>query len=214
MRLGILGGTFDPVHVGHLAMARAALAGARLERILMIPCNQPPHKDRPAITDPYLRLGMLALLVPEEPLLTVSTVELRRGGVSFTVDTLRELGELHPGSDLFLVVGSDSFAEMTIWRANEEILSRAAVIVLLRPGIDEAALRSGLVPDLSSILRPAGAPWPERLEGNLPLAGIVDMEPVDVSSTEIRRRVTAGSSIEGLVPPAVSEFIKRQELYA
>lgn len=214
MRLGILGGTFDPVHTGHLAMARAALRGVRLDRIVMIPCARPPHKDRPAITDPYLRFGMLSLLVPEEPRLTVSAMELLRGGLSFTVDTLCDLGDAHPGSDLFLVVGSDSLAEMTTWRAHEEILSRAAVAVLLRPGFDEAALRSRLAPGLASILRPAGAPWPERLEGNLPYAGIVEMEPIDVSSTEIRRRVREGASIEGLVPPAIAEFIKRQGLYA
>jgi nicotinate-nucleotide adenylyltransferase len=214
VRLGILGGTFDPVHSGHVSMARAATAAARLDRLIMIPCAQPPHKERQDLTNAYHRFGMLALLVTDLPFLRVSPVELKRGGRSFSVDTLAELARRWPDADHYLVVGSDSFAELPTWRRHEEILSRAAVIVVPRHGMEPDSLRSQLPPELAEILRPPGAPWPDHLAGNLPFAGLVDSPALEISSTEIRRRVAQGQPIANMVPPPVENYINRQGLYA
>jgi len=210
MRLGILGGTFDPVHAGHLAMARAAASAAGLDRVLLIPCARPPHKERPDLTDPYHRFAMLSMVVPGEPLLAISSMELRRGGISYTVDTLRDLGAAFGGNDIVLIVGSDSFAEMSGWRQHEEILRRAAVAVVPRPGAEPESLRERLSADLTGILghEPRG---PGRTA--LPLAFFVRCAPVEISSTDIRNRVREGRDIGGLVPSSVETYIRRQGLY-
>jgi nicotinate-nucleotide adenylyltransferase len=213
MRTGILGGTFDPVHSGHLVMARAAAAAARLDRVLLIPCARPPHKERDDLTDAYHRFGMLSLLVPLEPALAVSTVELRRGGVSYTVETLRAMAGGASAGGLFLIVGSDSFAEMASWKAYEEILSLAAILVIPRPGTKMDRLRERLSPPLASALRAPAARSFESIPDGLPFAVIVETDSVDVSSTEIRNRVRQGRPITGMVPAEVEAYIHRQGLY-
>ena len=213
MRLGILGGTFDPVHEGHLAMVRAAAAAARLDRVLLIPCARPPHKERPDLTDGYHRLAMLALLVPLDPIVSVSSIELRRGGISYTIDTLRDLHADHPRADLLLIVGSDSFAEMATWRDHDEILARVAIAVIRRPGAGAESLQGRLPSSLEKALRPAGAVWPGSFEGMLPFASVAECTPVEISSTEIRNRVREGRPIGGMVPAPVETYIHRQGLY-
>jgi len=214
MKLGILGGTFDPVHSGHLAMARAAKGSAGLDRVEMVPCATPPHKHRAGLTSAFHRFAMASLLVPSAPWLGVSPVELTRGGVSYTIDTLLETGRRDPASDIYLIVGSDSYAELPSWRSYDRILSLAAIIVVPRDDENEAAYRRRLPEPLAGILLPAGASWPGSLNGRLPLAGIAASKPVPVSSTEIRARVARGESIEGLVPEPVAAYIERQGLYA
>ena len=180
MRLGILGGTFDPVHAGHIAMARSAAAAARLDRVLLVPCARPPHKERPDLTDGYHRFGMLALVVAEEPALSASPIELQRGGISYTVDTLRELRQRHSGADLCLIIGSDSFAELADWKAYEEILGSAAILVVPRP-VKEAAPRRP-APGLP-LLGSAAEGIRSGLGNRLPYAALVATDPVDISST-------------------------------
>ena len=214
MRLGILGGTFDPVHLGHLAIAQTAMKAASLDRVAMIPCALPPHKDRAGLTDGFHRFAMVSLLVPGAQGIAVSALELLRGGVSYTVETLLELSRRVPKPDLFLLVGSDSYAELPTWRSPEQILSLAAIVVIPRGEDGEAELRRSLPRELSSILLQPGEAWPASLEARLPLAGIVSGKPVPISSTEVRRRVARGESIAGLVPEPVAAYIERQELYA
>lgn len=214
MKLGILGGTFDPVHAGHLAMACSAMQAAGLDRVEMVPCATPPHKDRTDLTNAFHRFAMASLLIPAVPGLAVSPVELDRGGVSYTVETLLETCRRTPRPELHLIVGGDSYAELPTWRSYEEILGLAAIIVIPREEEPEAAYRRRIPEPMSAILLPPGAAWPARLEGRLPLAGIVAAAPVKVSSTEIRARVARGESIEGLVPEPVAAYIERQGLYA
>jgi len=218
VRLGLLGGTFDPVHAGHLSMARAAAAAARLDRVLLVPCSRPPHKERADLTDPYLRFGMVCLATTEGPELEASPIELNRGGVSYTVETLRELGERRPFDSCYLIMGSDSFAEIESWRCHAEILERSAVVVIPRPGMDLETMRRRLSPSIVSILRrpaalDAEAGGVDPGAGEPPFAIAVDTAPVDASSTDIRDRVREGRPIAGLVAPAVEAFIRRQGLY-
>lgn len=214
MRLGLLGGTFDPVHEGHLVLARVAVETLGLDRLLLVPCARPPHKEREDLTGPYDRFAMLALALAGEPSMAPSHAELIRGGRSFTVETLRQMEERNEGADLYLVVGSDSFIEMTTWRDYREILARAAVAVVPRPGFEPERYRERMEPALASILAAPGEPWPESLAGRLPLAGILAASPPDISSTEIRRRIREGMGIDGLVPDPVKLYIRRHGLYA
>jgi nicotinate-nucleotide adenylyltransferase len=209
----LLGGTFDPVHNAHLGMAKAAVEHARLDRVLMVPCAQPPHKTSPDLTDGYHRFAMLALAVGSEPTLAVSPLELRRGGISFTVETLRRLSGDEPDRGLFLIVGSDSFAEMDTWREMPEILSLAGLVIVPRPGWGRREIEEQASPALRKILLPAGAACPEPAGQGRPFGLLVDMKAVEVSSTGIRNSVREGRAISGLVPAPVETYIRRQGLY-
>ncbi|MDH5759766.1 MAG: nicotinate-nucleotide adenylyltransferase [Gemmatimonadota bacterium] len=192
-RLGVFGGTFDPPHVGHLAVAADVAASAGLDRVLWIPAGAPPHKEGADVAPAAVRVEMVRAAVSGDPLFAVSDVEVARPGPSYTVDTLRRLGELYPGSELFLLIGGDQFRHLDTWRAPGEIFRLATVLVMDREG--EVA---------------AGAPPPLADAAS---ALFVPVTRVDVSSTEIRRRVREGRSIRYLVPGGVEEIIRRESLY-
>ncbi|HXI04361.1 MAG TPA: nicotinate (nicotinamide) nucleotide adenylyltransferase, partial [Candidatus Saccharimonadales bacterium] len=170
MKLGILGGTFDPVHNGHLALAEAAARRAALDRVLLVPCARPPHKDRTGLTDGYQRYAMLALAADGSPGLAVSPLELLRGGISFTAETLGEISAERPGADLFLLVGSDSFVEMETWRDLDRILALAAVLVLHRPGAGARDPVDAAPAALKGRILPPGEALPAPARQALPLA--------------------------------------------
>lgn len=212
-RLGFLGGTFDPVHTGHLAMARAARTFAGLERVLVTPCAEPPHKDRTDITDGFRRFAMLVLALQGETGLEASPVELIRGGTSYTVETLRALREDGPEDEIYLIVGSDSFVELETWREHQEILGEAALLVVPRPEADPAAMARRAPEALGKILLPQGSPCPAAFRERLPVAAVAPAETVDVSSTQIRTCVREGRPIRGMVPAPVETYIRTQGLY-
>jgi nicotinate-nucleotide adenylyltransferase len=186
VRLGVFGGTFDPPHIGHLVAAQDARTALDLDRVILVPAAVPPHKlDRP-VTPGHLRLELLRAAVAGDARFEVDDVELRRGGPSWTVDTLRALRACRPGAELFLLVGMDQFAEFDTWREPHEIRRLARIAVLARGG---AAV-------------PAGADWTA-----------VNVTRIDLASTEIRRRVAAGLPIRFLVRDAVEALIVRHGLY-
>jgi nicotinate-nucleotide adenylyltransferase len=196
MRIGVLGGTFDPVHEGHLAAAEAAIGCARLDRVLFVPAAQPPHRP-PAIVPAEERLEMCRLATKGRAQFAVTDMELSRGGPSYTVDTLSELRRLHPGDELFLILGWDAARLFPSWRRPEEVRVLASIVVIGRPG-SEAPREADL--------KPAG------LEGE---GVVLCLEPTpDISSSEIRRALAAGESIAGLVPEAVERYITAHRLYA
>lgn len=198
VRTGILGGSFNPPHNGHLAMAAAACAGARLDRVLFVPAAAPPHKlQHNGMAPAEDRLAMVREAIAGHAAYGVWDGELRRGGVSYTVDTLRQLRAEFPEDRFVLIIGGDTLRDLHTWREPVAIVEMAEVVTLVRPGVSVPGMRPQLPP-----------PWPERL-----LAGIVPAEPVDVSSTEIRRRVAAGDSIAQLVPAGVAAYIRRHGLY-
>jgi nicotinate-nucleotide adenylyltransferase len=213
MRVGILGGTFDPVHHGHLTMARVAMEAAGLEKVLMIPSALPPHKERPGLADGYQRFAMLALSLNGNENLALSEIELKRGGKSYTVDTLKQLRRERDNDDLFLIVGSDSYAELVTWRAYEQILSMAAVLVIPRTSETRGEFQQRLTPELSRTLKPESSPPAGRTQNLLPAAWWIASDPVLVSSTEIRRRLKKRESVKGLLPDPVASHIRRQGLY-
>ena len=192
LRIGLFGGSFNPPHVGHLAVAEACAEAAGLDRVLWVPAATPPHKrGDPALAPAADRLALVRAAVAGNPRFEVSTVEVKRGEVSFTVDTLRQLAAEHPSADLALLIGGDSLAAFDTWREPEAILALARLVVYARPGAD-----LGAVPG-----------WVMRR------VTIVEGPLLEVSSTALRARVAAGRTVRYLVPDAVRAEVERRRLY-
>jgi nicotinate-nucleotide adenylyltransferase len=190
-RIGLFGGTFDPPHIGHLALAEAARDRLRLDEVRFIPAGRPPHKSRVRITPTALRVAMVRLAVRRNRAFTVSTLEAHRGGPSFTVETLRRVAGEEPGVRLYLLMGADSLGDFATWREPEAIVRLATLAVAERPGAPSPRRRT---PARARIV------W----LGNAEIA---------VSSTLVRARVRAGRSVRYLVPDAVAAAIVRHRLY-
>ena len=204
MRVGLFGGTFDPPHLGHLAVCRAARDQLGLDHLEVVPCGHPPHRSAPQADDHH-RLTMLRLTLEGEAKLAVSSREIEREGPSFTIHTLGELADAYPGAALFLVLGGDSYDDLPSWHRHEQIEALAHLAVIARPGAEGlAALREG---DRSRVSRP-DQPLPETGRAVIP----VEMEPCPYSASEIRRQLARGLSPEGLVPD-VLDYIHRHALY-
>jgi nicotinate-nucleotide adenylyltransferase len=210
-RVGVLGGTFNPIHCGHLAAARAAQDALAIGRMLFVPSHAPPHRPDSLLASGYHRLQMTALAVAGVPEWQASDVELVRGGPSYTYDTLITLRRQEPASQFFFVIGADAFADIAAWRHYPELLELAHFVVIARTGTSFDELRAGL---------PALAPrmvHPEKAAGGAlppsPSIFLVNAATPDVSSTEIRRRIAAGAPIDGLVPDAVAAYVAEHRLY-
>lgn len=195
MRIGLFGGSFDPVHNGHLAVAAACRAAADLDDVWFVPTAVQPHKPHGPVASDAQRVAMLKLAGVGH-----SMVEIERGGVSYTVDTLRTLAAAHPEDAWFLLMGADTLHDLPTWREPKQILTLATPLVVQRPG--EAAPGFDSVESLVT---------PERLQAFTRYN--VEMEPIDISSSEIRRRIASGETIDGMCPPAVARFIAEQSLY-
>ncbi|HMO64150.1 MAG TPA: nicotinate (nicotinamide) nucleotide adenylyltransferase [Verrucomicrobiota bacterium] len=189
MKLGLYGGSFDPVHLGHLLVAHAAREELGLDRIIFIPAAQSPFKPAQVPAPGHLRLRLLRLALAGFPAAAVDDQELRRGGPSFTVDTLRDHAARHPGAELFWLIGADHVPTLPKWREPDALAALATFVVIPRPGAAEAALP---------------APW--RLAA---LRGF----PFAVSSSQVRERVRAGLPVAHLLPPGVAEVISAEGLY-
>ena len=188
MRLGLLGGSFNPVHHAHLVIAERAAEAARLDRVLLMPTAVSPLKARSGFASPRDRLAMVRAAARGNRRLEASDLEVRRGGVSYTVETLRELEKRHPGAELFVIVGADAAGLLSKWRAIDEVSRRATFLVAARPG--------------------------HRLPRGLPKHKGVEVPLLEISSTDLRDRVRRGRSIRYLVPDAVERYIRRRGLYA
>ncbi len=221
--VGILGGTFDPIHLGHLEAASAAQRALSLDRVLLLPSRTPPHRDAEPRASVFHRFAMTALAAAEYGFL-VSDLEVSRDGPSYTALTLEALHrEGFEPAQLFFITGSDAFAEVTTWYDYPRILRLANFVVVSRPG---APHLSELIPNPrlrasdSSALR-RGSPEPSaeaaktipEVDPARPTVFSVEADTPDVSSTDIRRRVGAGESIDGLVPSGVAGHIRRHRLY-
>jgi nicotinate-nucleotide adenylyltransferase len=196
-RIGILGGTFDPPHLGHLWLAALAADSLGLHRVLFMPAAQPPHKRQRGMSSITERLLMTRLAIGGYPRFELSTLEVGRRGPSYTIDSVQELLRTHADARLFLVMSADSLAQIDGWREPDRLLSLIEWAVGPRPGND--------LPDVTSLRQRfgAGARRIHLLEG----------PSLDVSATEIRRRVAAGRTIRYLVPQAVEELILEKGLY-
>ena len=189
-RVGLFGGSFDPVHNAHVALAHEAMAQLRLEQVRWIPTGQSSQKS-PAHADAADREAMVRLAIAGEPGFVLDRSELRRRGISYTLDTVRELDAAHPGTQWFLLIGQDQYAGLHTWRDWRELLGRVTLAIANRPGAE-------LVVN-EQIAQAAHE--------------VVTLPMMDVSSTELRRRAAAGEPFAGLVPQPVASYIDRRGLY-
>jgi nicotinate-nucleotide adenylyltransferase len=196
-RIGILGGTFDPPHIGHLWLATLAADGLGLDRVLFMPASQPPHKRGRQVSAAADRLLMTRLAIASDPLFELCPIEMERPGPSYTIDSVSQLRDLYVGSQLFLLMAADSLSQIDTWREPDRLLSLVEWVVGPRPG-------SPL---------PASATLRERFGADASRIHVLDGPSLDVSASEIRRRVAAGQAIRYLVPVAVEELIVRRNLY-
>jgi nicotinate-nucleotide adenylyltransferase len=200
MRLGIFGGTFDPVHYGHLLLAELCREACRLDQVWFVPAATPPHKSPRAITPAVQRLEMLELAVGGNERFAVSTVEVDRGGVSYTVDTLAEIKAADPQRELFFLLGGDSLKDLPQWREPARICELALPVAVRRAGAAE--------PDFDRL---SGIVSAERLDQIR--CSQVQMPQIELSSSELRRRTAAGLSIRYQTPRAVEKYIETAGLY-
>lgn len=198
-RVGVFGGTFDPIHLGHLILAESCLESCDLDEVWFLPAARPPHKLGSDITDGDLRRQMLELATAGEPAFQVKTFELDREGTSYTVETLEELTSTHPGIEFFFLIGADSLIDLPSWREPLRILELANVVAVNRGDQPE--------PDLERITEQLGDVARRRIQ-------LVHMPAVDLSAQEIRERVSAARRIRFLVPRAVEAFILDKGLYS
>jgi nicotinate-nucleotide adenylyltransferase len=212
-RTGVLGGTFDPVHEGHVAAADAACRALALDRVIFIPSHQPPHRPAQPRASAFHRFAMVSLAVAAHPSLLASDVELQRSGPSYTAVTLRRLHEAgYQASQLFFITGTDAFAEIAAWHDYPAVLDMAHFVVISRPGQSFALLRDRL-PDLVPRMRPVGEWPPEGTEGVPCAVFLVNASTPDVSSTDIRERAARGETLTGLVATEVERHIRKHRLY-
>ena len=202
MRIGILGGTFNPIHRVHLEIARAAMKQFRLDRVLFVPAAMPPHKQGKCdIAQATHRLRMAELATAGTPEFEVCDIELRRRGPSYSVDTVRELKErFGPETEFFFIMGSDQVLELPTWRDVESLAGLCALVAVRRAGFELGKLEGvrGRLPE--GVLA--------KLRGN-----VLDFAPREVSSTEVRRRVRAQESLDEIIPEAVERYIRENKLY-
>ena len=188
-RIGLFGGSFDPVHIGHLLVAQAACEELNLDRLFFIPAAQSPFKPVTAPASAAVRLRMLRLALAAHANYEIDTQEISRGGVSYSIDTVRDYAARHPDAQLYYLIGADHVPTLPKWRDADELARLVQFVVIPRPGE-----------------KPAAAPAPFRVQ-------VLGGWPVQVSSSQIRRRVREQQEIAHLVPPAVSDVVRECLLY-
>lgn len=199
MRLGILGGTFDPVHYGHLIVAETCRQQLALDRVCFLPAGIPPHKQTNTISAGHFRVDMLRLAVSGYPEFCIDARELHRDGPSYTVETLTEYHSEHPEAELFFLMGADSLRELMTWKDPQEIARLAHIVACNRPGFPQ--LTRALVEEWVS---------PEIV----PRVETVRIPGTDLSSSEMRARIQHGTGVRFMTPRAVEVFIQQNQLYA
>ncbi len=191
-RIGLMGGTFDPIHHGHLVAAEEARVALSLERVLFVPAGQPWQKERRDVTPARHRFAMTQLATDTNDQFEVSGIEMDREGPTYTIDTLHAIGEFYAGADLFFITGADATLEILTWKDPEEALDLATFVAVTRPGHDLGRL--------------ASLGYRDRIV-------VLEIPALAISSTDIRRRVGEGRPIRYLVPDSVRTYIDEQQLY-
>jgi len=199
-RIGISGGTFDPIHYGHLVIAEEIRETMGLEKVIFIPSGNPPHKKNIKVTQAIHRYNMVKLAIDSNPYFEVSTIEIEREGYSYTIDTLKQLKQIY-GQDttLFFMTGADVIPELVTWRSFENLFTLCEFVAVLRPGFERESLLEKI----------------EYYKNNYKaIIHIVDAPLIGISSTIIRERVKKGKTIKYLVPESVEKYIKENGLYS
>lgn len=195
-KIGLMGGSFNPVHEGHLNLARAALRSGCVDSVLFLPTGNPPHKHA-ELADKLDRLAMVELAVAGEADMAVSREEIDREGVIYTVDTLRSLAGKMPDCRFVYLIGADTLGQLDTWRRPEEVVRLCDLLVLMRPGEADGQARL----------------WAKRWALRGARIGFLPAKRMDISSTQIRQRVARGEPIAGMVPPDVEAYIVSHGLY-
>ena len=190
-KIGILGGTFDQIHLGHLILAQELKEEIGLQKVVFVPSANPPHKEGTYISSAGDRLMMTQIAIQGNQDFSFSDLELKREGKSYTIDTIDEFKKLYPESELYLLLGSDVLEELNSWKNPEIIFEDVKVVIAIRPGFDEIDEGNGFVKK----------------------ACLININGLNISSTQIRQKVKEGKSIRYLVPPEVEELIQAKNLY-
>lgn len=187
-RIGILGGTFNPIHIGHLSIAQTVQEKFGLEKVLFVPAFRPPHRNIVKLASPEERFQIVRLGINSNAFFDVSDFEIKREGKSYSIDTVKYFREVYPkGTKLFFIIGADNFVELSKWKCIDEILEIVSFIVVNRPGYE---IKDSEIKHY-----------------------IVNMPGMDITSSHIRRRIAQGKSVKYLVPESVFRYIKRKKLY-
>ncbi|MBM4152756.1 MAG: nicotinate-nucleotide adenylyltransferase [Kiritimatiellaceae bacterium] len=198
-RIGILGGSFDPIHTGHLTIAQDAVEQLHLDRLIFIPAAISPHKQNTAPAEGRHRLEMIRRAIANQPRFEVSDREIQRGGVSYTFDTLTQIQAELPQARLFFIIGIDTLIDLHLWWKQDELLQNFTVVPFARGGEDLANIAKRIQ---------LGDPWKNRL-----LERMIQVHQVEISSSEIRKRLAAGQNLRYLVPLEVEQYIAENRLY-
>jgi nicotinate-nucleotide adenylyltransferase len=200
MRIGVFGGTFDPVHLGHLIVAEQCREQANLDQVWFMPSARPPHKRDQTLTPFAQRAEMLALAIAGHPAFRIDEIEKERPGLSFTADTLEELDRVQPGNEWFLIVGSDTLADLPTWHEPARVVARATLLVAARPGAK--------TPSAEGVRHAL-----QLSEGEAVRLQIIASPLIDISSRDLRRRAAEGRSLRYLVPRSVECYVEGKGLY-
>jgi len=196
--LGIMGGTFDPIHYGHLVTAEEARCQFDLDAVIFVPSGKPPHKKNYRVSDAKHRYLMTVLAVVTNPFFDVSRTEIDREGYSYTIDTVREFREKYPNTEIFFITGADAILEILTWKKVEEVMDHCRFIAATRPGYN--------LNDLDKKFKTIMPEYSSRIQ-------TIEVPALAISSTDIRRRVANNMSIKYLVPEAVEQYILKNNLY-
>jgi len=208
-KIGIFGGTFDPVHLGHLRVAEEFAEALALDRVLMIPAALPPHREELPSASAEDRLEMLHLALTGNPVLQATDLEMKRSGPSFTLDTLKDLKAAGGGEQYYLALGADAYREISTWHRPAEVITRAHIVVLTRPGF-AVDLLEPLSGDLREMFKMEGD---ELINTSGTTLRTLSVSSLDISGSRIRALVSRGNSIRYLVPDNVMDYIHRKGLY-
>lgn len=196
-KIGIMGGTFDPVHYGHLLIAQSAAQEFGLDQVIFLPTGKSPHKSSDAVTDPAIRYEMARIAVCDNPLFGISDIESGSGEVNYTYLTLQKMQDMYPDARLYFIMGEDSLDEFHNWRRPDEICQKAALLV---------AARNDAVRQAEDKVKKAGAEYAADIH-------LLSAPYFSVSSREIRERVRKGESVRYMMPESVEDYIRRHGLY-
>lgn len=195
LKVGILGGTFDPPHLGHLLLAEFAQHALGLSQVIFVPAGDPPHKDGTRSSAAH-RLAMLELAVGDSPGWSISRVDLDRSGPHYTVDMLRLLAQVQPSAELYFIMGGDSFRDLLTWSRPAELIKQCRLVVMQRPNVTiHPAMHAAALPELAS------------------RSSFIDAPLIGISSTDLVRWLRAGAPVERLLPPSVHAYIQTHGLY-
>ena len=207
MKIAILGGTFDPIHRGHLQIARNALDGSSVDQVFFIPCAIPPHKTDSKLVGARHRMAMVRAAIAEEPGFQALDIEIKRGGTSYSIDTLRQLRKERARDQFFFLLGSDNLQSIGTWRDFHKLIQLCEFLVIKRPG---SLIPYPLRPDHPLRFSPLSAP---KKEIDLLRFHVLKGPTLAIASSDIRRRLREGKKVSHLIPPTVHKYIQTHRLY-